>query len=161
VILFCIYSDTSVYPNSVGYFLLDNNKGVLNMGSAGSGRFGTYRIESGQITGGNGNDGVGGGIGEFECPSNIENIPLEDVATSQYYVTRKSLPSSGDPVELNNTIYRGRLVVMAVSTGEILGNLPTQYNYLINCIKKGMQYSGSVVLSGSTLVPFVVVTLHA
>ena len=131
------------------------------MGSAGSGRFGTYRIESGQITGGNGNGGVGGGIGEVECPSNIENIRLEDVATSQYYVTYKSLPPSGDLVELNNTIYRGRLVVVVVSTGEILGNLPTQYNYLIKCIKKNMQYSGSVVLSGLIPVPFVVVKLHS
>lgn len=130
------------------------------MGSAGSGRFGTYRTAKSEVEIENGNDGVGGGIGEFECPSNIENIRLEDVATSNYYVTHKSLPSNGEPVELNNTIYRKRLVVV-VSTGEILGNLPTQYNYLINCIKKGMQYSGSVVLSGSRSVPFVVVTLHA
>ena len=131
------------------------------MGSAGSGRFGTYRTAKSQVEIENGNDGVGGGIGEVECPSNIENIRLEDVATSQYYVTHKSLPPSGDPVELNNTIYRGRLVVVVVSTGEILGNLPTQYNYLIKCIKKSMQYSGSVVLSGLIPVPFVVVTLHA
>ena len=130
------------------------------MGSAGSGRFGTYRIESGQITGGNGNGGVGGGIGEVECPSNIENIRLEDVATSNYYVTHKSLPANGVPVDLNNIIYKGRLVV-AVSRGEVLGNLPTKYNYLINCIKKGMQYSGTVVVSGCTPIPFVVVKLHA
>lgn len=80
------------------------------MGSAGSGRFGTYRTAKSQVEIENGNDGVGGGIGEFECPSNIENIRLEDVATSNYYVTHKSLPSNGEPVELNNTIYRKRIV---------------------------------------------------
>lgn len=78
------------------------------MGSAGSGRFGTYRIENGQITGGTGIDDIGGGIGEFECPSNIENIRLEDVATSNYYDTHKSLPANGVPVDLNNIIYKGR-----------------------------------------------------
>lgn len=139
------------------------------MGSAGSGKFGTYRVGNGQTTGGTGSGGaggatgggIGGGTGEIECPSVIENIRLEDVATSDYYVNHKSLPSPGDPVELHNTVYNGRLVVKATSTAEVLGNLPTQYNYLINCIKKGMQYTGTVVASGMTPVPFVVVTLHA
>lgn len=129
------------------------------MGSSGSGKFGTYRVGNGQTTGGTGS--VSGGTGEIECPSVIENIRLEDVATSTYYINHQSIPSRGDPVELNNTVYKGRLVVMATSTGEVLGNLPTQYNHLINCIKKGMQYAGTVVASGMIPVPFVVVTLHA
>jgi len=139
------------------------------MGSAGSGKFGTYRVGNGQTTGGTGTGsggagaggGLGGGTGEIECPSVIENIRLEDVAISDYYVNHQSLPSRGDPVELNNNVYKGRLVVKATLTGEFLGNLPTQYNHLINCIKKGMQYSGAIVASGITPVPFVVVTLHA
>lgn len=136
------------------------------MGSAGSGKFGTYRVGNGQATGGKGPEGgtagggLGGGIGEIECPSVIENIRLEDVAVSDYYVNHQSLPSSRNLVELNNTVYKGRLVVKATSTGEVLGNLPTQYNHLINCIKKGMHYSGTIVASGTTPVPFVVVTLH-
>lgn len=137
------------------------------MGSAGSGKFGTYRFGGGQITGGsgtgNGDSGVIGGLGgeagEIECPKNIEYIRLEDVATSDYYANRKSLPHKGDSVKLSNTINYGRLVVTA-STGEVLGNLPTQYNYLINCIKKDMQYSGTILASGLTPIPFVVVTLH-
>ena len=138
------------------------------MGSSGSGKFGTYRIGNGYgIGGGTGNSGgnVGGGLGggasEVECPSVIENIRLEDVATSDYYVHHQSTPSSGEPIELNNTVYKGRLVIKSTSTGEVLGNLPTQYNYLINCIKKGVQYTGVVVASGVTPVPFVVVTIHA
>lgn len=135
------------------------------MGSAGLGKFGTYRVGNGQTTGeagtGSGGGGLGGGTGEIECPSVIENIRLEDVAISDYYVNHQSLPSRRDPVELNSTVYKGRLVVKATSTGEVLGNMPTQYNHLINCIKKGMQYSGAIVASGMTPVPFVVVTLHA
>jgi len=132
------------------------------MGSSGSGKFGTYRGGNGQTTGGVGTEsGIGGGTGEIECPSVIENIRLEDVATSDYYVNHQSLPSHGESVEINKNIYKGRLVVTVTSTSEVLGNLPTQYNYLINCIKKGMQYTGTVVASGIIPIPFAVVTLRA
>lgn len=128
------------------------------MGSAGSGKFGTYRVGINQTTGGTVN---GSGTGEIVCPSVIENIRLEDVAISDYFINQGTFPTHGEPVELNNTIHKGRLVVNSTYTSEVLGNLPTQYNYLINCIKKGMQYTGSVVASGLTPVPFVVVTLNA
>ena len=124
------------------------------MGSTGSGRYGTYQVGNGQTANGN-----GGSAGEIECPSVIENIRLEDVATLDYYINNHSLPSADNKIELNNTVYKGRLVVKDISTNEILGNLPTQYNFLINCIKKGMQYTGTVVLSGTTPVPFVIVKL--
>lgn len=132
------------------------------MGSSGSGKFGTYRTGNGKGTSGSGTGaGIGGGTDEIECPSIIENIRLEDVATSDYYVNHNLLPASGDQVYLNSTIHNGRLVVKAVSTDEIIGNLPTQYNFLVNCIKKGMHYNGAVIASGTTPIPFVVVTLHA
>jgi len=138
------------------------------MGSSGSGRFGTYRVGTGKETGGSGSgigggsiEGAGGNTGEIECPNTIENIRLEDVATSEYYVRNQFLPSSGEAVSLHSTIYKGRLVVRTTSTGEIIGNLPTQYNFLINCIKKGMNYTGSIVASGEKPVPFIVVTLNA
>ncbi|TEB09362.1 hypothetical protein [Pelotomaculum propionicicum] len=134
------------------------------MGSAGSGKFGTYRIGKGEGTSGTGS-GVGRmgseGSGEVECPKIIENIPLEDVAVLEYYQKYNTLPSQETSVRLRATIYRGRLVVETADLGEILGNLPTQYNTLINCIKKGMKYSGTIVASGITPVPFVVVTLNA
>jgi len=132
------------------------------MGSAGSGKFGTYRVGNGQSTGSIGTGGGGtGGMGEIECPLVIENIRLEDVATSDYYVSYQSVPSPGTPIELNGVIFNGRLVVKTTDTNEVIGNLPTTYNYLINCIKKGMSYSGVVVGSGDTPIPFVVVTLNA
>jgi len=131
------------------------------MGSSGSGKFGTYRIGNDNNT----NESEGGSgsasIREVECPKIIENIPLEDVGVSEYYQKNKALPISKTEVRLRITLYRGRLVVETVSTGEVIGNLPTQYNALVNCIKTGMKYSGIIVACGITPVPFVVVTLNA
>ncbi len=125
------------------------------MGSTGSGRFGTYP--------GGGTSRVNG-IGdtnEIECPSEIENIKLEDVATSDYYSARHSLPAAQSRVQLRDKIHQGRLVVESCDTSEIVGNVPVQYNYLLNCIKDGMLYAGRVVSSGTSPIPFIVVTLNA
>ena len=136
------------------------------MGSSGSGRFGNYRIGNGQTVGGANNvsGGAGGGLGgggiEIDCPTVIENIRLEDVATSEYFLRHQSLPNPGEPVELNSIPHNGRLVVTNTLTKEVLGNLPTQYNYLINCIKN-VRYDGTIIASGMRPIPFVVVTLHA
>ncbi|MDX9917203.1 MAG: hypothetical protein RBT15_04225 [Gudongella sp.] len=133
------------------------------MGSAGTGKFGNYRVGIGNVSAGE-SDAVGQvGIetGEIDCPSFLENIRLEDVATTEFFIEKQLLPKAGDLVVMNNSIYRGRLVVSVDSEGEVLGNIPTKYNYLINCIKKGIQYKGVVVASGLTPVPFVVVTLNA
>lgn len=125
------------------------------MGSSGSGKFGTYRI-------GSDNSGdMRAKSAEVGCPKTIENLKLEDIATSEYYLNRKSLPVAGEEVLLYNKVFNGRLVVKAKSTNEIIGNVPTQYNYLINCIKSGMNYLGTVVASGVTPVPYVIVTLNA
>ncbi len=138
------------------------------MGSSGSGKFGTYHVGTGQTTGayGTANGGGigsvgGGGTGEVECPDVLENIRLEDVATSDFYLNNNFLPTPSAPVELHNTIYKGRLVIKETFTGEVVGNLPTQYNYIINCIKKGKHYTGTVIAAGMVPVPFVVVTLYA
>jgi len=133
------------------------------MGSTGSGSFGTYKVENGQTTDGEktANGDMNGGTTEVECPSNIAVIHLEDVAASDYYNSLKSLPSAGSTVSLYDKIYKGRLVVKDDSTGKFLGNLPTQYNLLINCFKKGVNYTGNVIVSGSSPIPYIDVTLHA
>jgi len=129
------------------------------MGSTGSGSFGNYRIgRNGGETSGKG--GIGG-MEEIECPTLIENIRLEDVATSEFYVNNNStLPAPGTKVQVRDKVYLGRLVVETEDTKQVLGNLPTQYNYLLTYITKGMYYSGNVISSGNTPVPFVVVTLN-
>lgn len=131
------------------------------MGSSGTGRFGNYPGGNGGSISANGQNGIsGGGVGEIECPMVIEHIRLEDVAVSEYYVNNNALPDQNDGVALSNRIFNGRLVVTSALSNEIIGNLPTRYNYLINCINRGVNYSGRVISSGISPVPFVVVTLH-
>lgn len=134
------------------------------MGSTGSGSFGNYRIgRNGGGTSGSGSGSAGGmgGTGEIECPKLIENIRLEDVAVSEYYVNNNStLPATGTKVQIRDKVHFGRLVIETEDTKQVVGNLPTQYNYLLTCITNGMHYSGEVISSGNTPVPFVVVTLN-
>jgi hypothetical protein len=139
------------------------------MGSAGSGSFGNYRVGNNDnslgisIDGSTGtiNDATGKGTGEIKCPKEITNIQLEDVATSEYYMQHRSLPAVGETVRLRNKIHNGRLVIEKIDTQEVLGNLSTQYNYLIKKKKKNVHYSGVVIAVGITPIPFIVVTLNA
>lgn len=125
------------------------------MGSAGSGSFGNYPGKSSKTPGGNGS-GVGGGFGgEVEAPEIIENVKLEDVATSEYYIQHENVPGKGEKVSLRTNIVEGRLVVELTETHEIIGNLPTEYNYL-----RGLKYHGTIVSSGLTPIPYIVVNLH-
>jgi len=127
------------------------------MGSTGSGMFGTYRGDgAGAISGGSINGG-----GDNQCPLEIENINLEDVAISDYYLDHNNVPDTNLNVILNTKTVNGRLVIVLVGTNEIIGNLPVKYNYLNLCIKKGKKYSGHVISSGVSPIPYVVVNLYA
>lgn len=137
------------------------------MGSSGYGMFGNYRFKTEENdliqkqegpTGSVGN--IGDGQGETGMPNDIKLIRLEDVAISDYYLSHKSLPNAGVSVNISDTIHNGRLVVVLTSTGEILGNLPTQYNYLVKYINRGINYIGAVDSSGVNPIPFLVVSLH-
>lgn len=125
------------------------------MGSSGNGMFGTY---SG---GGAGSIINGGNTGIEECPLEIENIRLEDVAISEYFLSHNDVPSVGAFVELSMQLINKRLVVVLTNTQEVVGNLPVTYNYLNLCIKKGKRYSGVIKSSGLSPIPFIVVSLYA
>lgn len=128
------------------------------MGSSGFGTFGNYDITNkGSISPNGQNGGIGGG----NFPDPLEYIRLEDVAISEYYMNYQSLPAQGESVELATRIIHGRLAVLDGGTGEVLGNLPTRYNYLLRNIQLGTLFTGIVVSSGEIPVPFVVVTLNA
>lgn len=125
------------------------------MGSSGSGMFGTYR------NGGAGSLGVGSIEKESGCPARIEQIRLEDVAISEYYLKYENVPSVGMSVELAMQTVGKRLVVISKDTKEVIGNLPVRYNYLNLCIQKGKSYFGNVLSSGLKPIPYVVVNLYA
>lgn len=131
------------------------------MGSAGSGHMGDYKSGNIKATTGVG-AGVGGASGgESSCPLAIENIKLEDVATSEFYRSHGTVPTSSASVRLRDEVNNGRLVVELKETGEIIGNLPTRYSYLLTCIKLGTNYEGSIVSSGLSPIAYVVVSLNA
>lgn len=124
------------------------------MGSSGSGSFGTYRGE------GAGSVANGGQLGEIECPLNIENIKLEDVGISSYYLFNHNVPPVNSIVELSMKLVNKRLVVVLSTSQEVIGNLPVKYNYLNICMKRDYKYSGSIKASGLTPIPYIVVNLH-
>lgn len=130
------------------------------MGSAGFGTFGNYHIgdpkDSNQ---GNGSSSGGNGIGGAQREK-TDYINLEDVPILDYFLNNNNVPSALEPVFLSDQIHNGRLVVISSVTLEIIGNVPTKYNYLLNDIKMGINYIGEVRSSGLSPIPFVVVSLH-
>lgn len=137
---------------------------VTTMGSSGNGSFGNYKpdnMKKNKSAGrGQGFKGLASGD-EIECPTEITMIRLEDVQQSEYFAQHSTVPPKGAAVLLSKKLHFGRLVVVASDTNEIIGNLPTQYNFLLNCLNSGKNYFGNVVNSDVKPVPYVVVTLHA
>ena len=134
------------------------------MGSSGTGSFGNYKPDNMKkdknARQGLGVNGIASG-GEIECPTEITMIRLEDVQLSEYFTQHGTVPPKGASVFLSKKLHYGRLVVVASDTNEIIGNLPTKYNFLLNCLNSSKNYSGNVVNSDVKPVPYVVVTLHA
>ena len=122
------------------------------MGSSGGGRFSAYQVERA---------GTMGNGEQSDCPLKIENISLEDVAISEYYLHHDSVPVIGEAVELSIKLINKRLVVVLSDTQEVIGNMPVLYNMLFLCIKKGYKYSGTIKGSGLVPIPYVVVNLYA
>ena len=129
------------------------------MGSSGTGRFGDYYGggNAGSISG-NTNTGVDGD----SWPRELLQIKLEDIEHLEYYLNNSSVPESGHLVQIRDSLYNGRVVVQSAVTLEIIGNIPTRYNYIFfNCVTNGINYSGEVLSSDLTPIPFVVVNLYA
>ena len=112
------------------------------MGSSGTGNFGDYKPTG------------------TRCDESIDT-ELEDVATMPFYNPTKKLPTSGVAVRVRADPFDGRLVVEDVASGLALGNLPTSYNYLILCIKKGYRYEGTVSAASPRPVPTIDVHLDS
>lgn len=109
------------------------------MGSSGTGRFDHYPPSGGGIT------PAGGGTdpcaGEVVCA-------LEEVARCQYYQHHQGTPPAGTLVVLSSGLVGGRQAVETVVGAEVVGYLPTAFNYLRQCVARGHQYSGTVESSG-------------
>lgn len=115
------------------------------MGSTGSGHFSDYPGNANAVR------GVTGGESGINACERAVMTRLEDVATSDYYRKTGSVPSIGTNVII---AFATRIVALD-DKGVVLGNLPTEYNYLMRCLKEGYQYEGQVVGSNSVPLPSV------
>lgn len=94
------------------------------MGSTGSGSFTDY-------PGGSGSDNT--------CDRAIA-VALEDIEHCDYYKTNGAVPTVGTVL----TLAHKKRIVAQTTAGEVVGNLPTRYNYLAGCLRQGYTYAGQV-----------------
>ncbi len=138
------------------------------MGSTSSGKFKDYPPSKGKKQkdegGSGGHDSSGSsdrGLGrEDQCTRDLVNVALEEVGRSAYFQAHNRLPIAGTTVRLRAERVGPRLSI-DLATGESVGFLPTEYNYLLVCMKKGFTYSGEVVSLSESRIPSVRVNLQA
>ena len=113
------------------------------MGSSGSGNFSDYPGSSkSKPSGGDG----GATSGDDRCERAF-SVTLEDVEHCDYF---KNNGSTCPTVNTVLQIAHKKRMVAQTTTGEIVGNLPTKFNYLAGCIRDGYTYTGRVRSSSAT-----------
>jgi hypothetical protein len=119
------------------------------MGSTGSGRLSDYTRFRGAVK------GVTGGEDLInKCDRAVATV-LEDVETCDYYKKNGHVPAKGTYVKI---ALQTRLVAVD-EKGDVIGHLPTEYNYLLECLNDGYQYEGEVSGSFETPVPSVYIAV--
>jgi len=112
------------------------------MGSSGSGNFSDYPGSSKKKPGGD----DGGSSADDRC-GRAFSVSLEDVEHCDYFKSHgNACPADGTVLE----IAQKKRIVAQTSAGEIVGNLPTQLNYLAACLRDGYTYAGQVRSSNAT-----------
>src|SRR5690625_1930075 len=115
------------------------------MGSTGMGRFKDFKPSG----------------NEDRCLEDLENVSLEDVGRMPYYEKFKEMPPMMIEVLVLNDLYNGRIAIQSIDDELIIGLLPSKYNYLLSCLKKGFKYEGHVIFSINNPIPRVMVNLDA
>lgn len=113
------------------------------MGSTGTGHLSDYSGYRKAVVG-----ETGGKDTVYICDRAVATN-LEDVATSDYYKKHGTVPPKGTTVTITST---SRIVAID-DNGDVIGNLPTEYNYLLGCIEEGYQYEGEVTISFTSPFP--------
>jgi len=101
------------------------------MGSTGTGRFDDYHGTS------RGSGGDGGP--EDQCNQPFTAM-VEEVERCDYYRQHNALPEIGTRL----TLRLGKRIRVETTQEELIGYLPTRFNYLAACLRSGYSYSGSV-----------------
>ena len=115
------------------------------MGSSGSGNLSDYSGSSGGSNKGSGGDGGGGPLPPADRCSRAFTVELEDVEHSDYFKANGSPPPEGTPLRIR----RSKRLVAETADGVAVGNIPTSYNYLAECMAADWEYEGQVVVSTS------------
>jgi hypothetical protein len=140
------------------------------MGSSGTGNFSDYpgsaggRPSGGQTSGGKGGGGrAGGGKPDDtdQCQRFLTDVSLEEVALAEYFKNHNTVPPPKTKVRTRKKLVGGRIGVETVSSSEVVGYLPTVWNYLRGCMQKGWEYGGQVDDSSASKLPKVKVSLTA
>ena len=119
------------------------------MGSTGSGRLSDYTRFRGAVK------GVTGGEDLInKCERAVATV-LDDVETCDYYKKNGHVPAKGTYVKI---ALKTRLVAVD-KHGDVIGLLPTEYNYLLECLNDGYQYEGEVSGSFETPIPSVYIAV--
>jgi hypothetical protein len=123
------------------------------VGSAGTNSFTDYPGSSGGRPNANGGGGRGGGSGKSDkCDISVEDLQLEEIALSDYYTKNKEPPPEKTKVRVREKLVDGRVAV-ETDGGEVIGYVPTAYNYLRQCISQGWKYRGKVSSSSTGKLP--------
>lgn len=113
------------------------------MGSTGTGHLSDYSGYKKAVAG-----ETGGKDTVYICNKAVATS-LEDVATSDYFKKHGTVPPKGTPVIITSN----SRIVAVDENGDVIGNLPTEYNYLLGCIVEGYQYEGEVTDSFTSPLP--------
>ncbi|RLC63580.1 MAG: hypothetical protein DRI01_04965 [Chloroflexi bacterium] len=130
------------------------------MGSTGTGRFSDYSNSSGgseKSTKMGGNAKSTGGAGN-RCEKNLK-VSLEEVAVCTYYSDHGDVPPVNTDVDVISKLVGRRIGVQTSTVSELIGYLPTEYNYLRQCMEQGYSYSGAVTSSSLKPIPRISVSL--
>lgn len=112
------------------------------MGTSGPARLTDYPgSKKGDKSGGNGDSGS---TPEDRC-NRAFSVTLEDVEHCTFFKLHGTSPTAGTDVQV---AHKKRIVAETLA-GEVVGNLPTRFNYLASCLGAGFKYVGKVVDSAN------------
>jgi hypothetical protein len=73
------------------------------------------------------------------------SVTLEDVEHCAFFKSHRSAPKAGTVLQIAHK----KRIVAETRAGEVVGNLPTSFNYLAGCLTAGFNYAGKVVDSAN------------
>jgi len=94
------------------------------------------------------------------CDVPLPNVRLEEIDISEYFSAKRTVPSEGTTVQIRNKLVGSRIAVETNRGNLSIGFLPTQYSYLLSCLRDGYKYKGKVTSSSSSPTPRIVIDLR-